>query len=798
MIEEKIYIDNVANIVYLKTPKGTIPIGMNYDKETGNFENIENIPYLQTFIEFVIRSRQSFDPVRKLYKYKELFPYQWSACLVVIDSVMKERGDRILPIFSRQCLRKGTLVENKNGELKKIEDMELSFCTNKSADIYKVSIKGGYELFITNDHPLQGEDNLFYPLYEFKVGDKVRVLKQNEKGIINKFDKVKSEYYKKYFLENGNKYYKYFALTEDELLEERQILNKLGIIGSIKNEIFYRDFDLKFENERLEDTGEITFLSEIESIELIGKDEVYDLEVPDKEWFIANGVKVHNCGKSESIKVYLPYLTVFARRYIDFIHERFSSILGSYKEDTIEKLRKEVLPFYKVAISTHNDIYKDVELVANFDNKHLKLTNNNRRIEIAVLLNGEYLPYSETFFITMGVSQDSLTSHLTVIDEAGKVSNELFDNSVAPFSNSTGGTQVFIGVPSTDPTSLLQQKYYLDGDERPKKYFYDWRKCYSLAKLINPKQAEIMKNSCLKDMSNSGGTNSITNRMNYYLEFTNAQGVFLNKDIIEKHDMFCLIDNDLSVGQGLGRKYRVAGIDISATSTGDYFVISRGLAWQDDYGIYRSEIKRINTINQDKSTLILPNEKIDIICNILESENIDICIMDATSQQLHFVQFLKKAMDERGIRTMLIPYQYNAKSKQVLFSTWEEALYSGYTKFPVRNFSWESQKLYEEMLTLIKEETTTGVTYHAYRSKRDLQSQQNTDDHCNAVAMLHYALQYLDLCIVKGTWFSDGANPEWRAERYHVEDIYNKYKGKNSQDRNSDLTKVRNWLERLP
>lgn len=610
MMNFEIFIDPISNIVFTKTEKGTIPIGINYDRENGNFESIENIPYFQTFIEYVIRSRQYYDVVRKRYKYRELFPYQWSVCLVVIDSVFSKKGRRILPVQARQT------------------------------------------------------------------------------------------------------------------------------------------------------------------------------------------------GKSEAIKVYLPFITVFARQYIDFMHERFTSILGSYKEDTISKLRKEVLPYFKIAIEVYNDMYSDIELVSAFSDTNKvggknKVVNNSNRFEISAKVDGELLPYSECFFITLGTAQDSLTSHLTVIDESGKCNNDLFDNSISPFSNSTRGTQVFIGVPGIDPTSLLQKKYEARDNENSKIdcYFYDWKMCYSLAKKTNPEQAEIMKEASLSEIAVTGGHHSITNRMNYYLEFSKSDGLFLTKDIIKDHDMFNIHSSDLDDVEEFDT-YRVAGIDISATSTGDYFAISRGVAWQDNSGLYRSKVKRITVLNKNKDTDILtPIYKVNRICDILQDEMIDMCMIDSTSQQLHFVQLLRQTMNERGILTLLVPLNYTRDSKQVLFSNWEDSLYNGFTKFPLVNTCWETEKLYEEMQTLVKKETSSGnITYEAYKERNDLQTHNNTDDLCNSVAMLHYVLQYNDVQIQKGTWYADGTNYEWRADKRKVRDII----GNNKQPKRNKIENMKIYLDLIP
>lgn len=580
-VNYEIFIDPISNIVFAKTFKGTIPIGINFDKETGNFESIENIEYYQTFIEYVIRSRQYYDVVRKIYKYRELFPYQWSVCLKIIDSVMGKKGRKILPVQARQT------------------------------------------------------------------------------------------------------------------------------------------------------------------------------------------------GKSEAIKVWLPFIVIFARQYVEFIHERFTGILGSYKSDTIDKLRKEVIPYFKTAIEVYNEMYKDIELVSALDGKNTKLVNNSNRLEISAKVDGQYLPYSECFFITLGTSQDSLTSHITAIDESGKVDNDLFDNSISPFSNSTRGTQIFIGVPSTSPNSLLQKKYEARDNDNSKIdcYFYDWKMCYSLAKKVNPEQAEIMKEASLSEIAVTGGHHSITNRMNYYLEFSKTDGLFLTKEIIKQHDMFNLTNTSFEE-EIMYDTYRVAGIDISATSTGDYFVISRGTAFQDNRGLYHSKVRRITTLNKNNTLdLLTPIDKVNSICDILEEELIDICMVDSTSQQLHFIQLLRQEMNKRGILTMLIPFTYTSKSKQTMFGEWEDSLYNGFTKFPLIKTCWETEKLYEEMQTLIKKETASGYTYEAFKDKKDLQTKGNSDDHVNSVAMLHYSLQYLDLAITNGEWFRDGTNFEWRADKFKVRDM---------------------------
>jgi len=120
----------------------------------------------------------------------------------------------------------------------------------------------------------------------------------------------------------------------------RELLNKLGLSGQVKAELMNKNKDgtkfnriviggqrnaIKFRKiigeilgkempnlnyTRMNKLGKLSIsnldkeifkYSKVISIKSVGKKEVWDIEVPEKGWFICGGIKVHNSGKSETI-----------------------------------------------------------------------------------------------------------------------------------------------------------------------------------------------------------------------------------------------------------------------------------------------------------------------------------------------------------------------------------------------------------------------------------------------------------------------------------------------------------------
>lgn len=103
----------------------------------------------------------------------------------------------------------------------------------------------------------------------------------------------------------------------------------------------------------------------------------------------------------------MAWALVFAPRYIDVKLERYSTILCSYKKESVEKLFGECkIAVYK-AIEYYNKKYKDKLVTKNGEVSNPKLIDSSTIIEINKMFSdGDEVPYSKCTAITLGASND--------------------------------------------------------------------------------------------------------------------------------------------------------------------------------------------------------------------------------------------------------------------------------------------------------------------------------------------------------------------------------------------------------
>lgn len=112
-------------------------------------------------------------------------------------------------------------------------------------------------------------------------------------------------------------------------------------------------------------------------------------------------------GKSYSIKLLMAWVLVFLPRYIDVKLERFTSILCSYKKESVEKLFGECKTAIYKAVEFYNKRYKDKLVTKNGEYSNAKLIDSSTIIEINKLFtDGTEIPYSKCTAITLGASND--------------------------------------------------------------------------------------------------------------------------------------------------------------------------------------------------------------------------------------------------------------------------------------------------------------------------------------------------------------------------------------------------------
>lgn len=247
----------------------------------------------------------------------------------LIRAVCNPKLKQVAGMMSRQCLLKGTIIHTRDGKLIPIEEYKDAWKTNDNAPIFEIHVKGGHIIKCTGNHPIKTQNG-------WKRADELA--KQDWVLCLDYWDKFNDEYTLQYLTENikdiviNNHYAKIKNILSTQIQYMREILNKLGVHGKInQNEIeidlTYRNnllnFKKIFPNITITDNfvqtdldvpieygidGEHLYYSPFVSRKEIGIGEVWDVEFPNKSWFIAGGMVVHNSGKTESISSFCGFL----------------------------------------------------------------------------------------------------------------------------------------------------------------------------------------------------------------------------------------------------------------------------------------------------------------------------------------------------------------------------------------------------------------------------------------------------------------------------------------------------------
>ncbi len=456
-------------------------------------------------------------------------------------------------------------------------------------------------------------------------------------------------------------------------------------------------------------------------------------------------------GKSFSIKLLMAWELTFLPKYIDVKLERYSMILCSYKKDSVEKLFNECKTSIHKAVEYYNKKYKDKLVTKNGEFSNPKLMETATIIEINKLFtDGEEIPYSKSTAITLGASNDGLSSFHNLVDESGLCDFDLYQISVSPFTASVNGLETFVGLPNSDSSNLLQRMFQ---NKTTKKTVYDANIGYEMRKMVDKQFAEDYKKH-LEDVIAKNGKNSSFVQWNYFVNFMDMNGKFCTKEILDNSNV---LENIISIPVNNFEdrtKFLVAGLDISPKK--DFRVLTCMETKIINSDVYNS-VFDIKTYNKDKNRMEheLVAEK---VANDLKMYKIDMLCIDATSHQAYFVQTLRKKILEAGINTLIVPFYYNQSTKPRLFGFLETTLFEGRLKLLRENESWESGKLVEEMCYMIKEKgkkDSETIKYYAPEGG------DFTDDHVNSLALANICFTEAFERYRKGDWADDGAK-RWK------------------------------------
>lgn len=456
-------------------------------------------------------------------------------------------------------------------------------------------------------------------------------------------------------------------------------------------------------------------------------------------------------GKSYSIALVMGIVTTLLPKYVDVKLERFTTVLCSYKDDSVKKLFSECKRAMYKAVEFYNKRNKDKLVLKNGEFSNPKLIDSSNILEInKVFTDGDEIPYAKCTAITLGASNDGLSAYLLMVDEAGLCDYDLFNTSVAPFTASVNGNTTFVGLPNADSSNLLHRMYT---KKTTKKYIYDSMLGYEMRKMVDKQFAEDYKKH-LEGVIATHGKNSSFVQWNYFINFMDMNGKFITKEVIETSNMLTnTIHSPVNETENRS-KFLVGGLDISPKK--DFRVLTCIETDIVDGEVFNN-VFDIKTYNKDKTRM--EHEHVaEQVANDLKMYQLDMLCIDATSHQAYFVQTLRKKIMEAGINTLIIPFYYNQSTKPRLFGYLETNLFGGRLKLLKEKESWESEKLVEEMCYMIKEKgkkDSDSIKYYAPEGG------DFSDDHVNSLALANICFTEAFEKFRKKEWADDGAK-RWR------------------------------------
>lgn len=443
-------------------------------------------------------------------------------------------------------------------------------------------------------------------------------------------------------------------------------------------------------------------------------------------------------GKSTLFEILIPFALTILPKYVDVDIERFTVILGSYKDDAVDELYKKIKPRILKAIEFYNKRNSD-QLLCKANNNSLKLMDNKDLFEIDKLFsNGEQIPYSQIRNITCGAVADGYSANLLVTDESGLINADLFKTSMSNFTSATAGVSVYSGVPNSDSSSLFYDK---KRDKSVITLLYDYPLVRDGKYMVSKKLGDAyVADYQSKVNGTTGGERSSYIRWNYYLDTEDSNGKFISKSKLEDIGILCE-----SVCQPIGKDntYKVAGIDVSAS--GDYKVMTIGESTV--YKEYDFTVKNIinkyknkvcNMISFNKDGNKQSGEDFARMCaEKCKEYKLDCVAIDSSSAggQI-FTQLFRKHLALLGCNVMILPFSYN-QNKQYLFGFLENSIHCGTLTLLKEDECWESEKLVEEMCYLLKKHKP-NTTYIQYEAPKGLGF---TDDHVNSLALFNICLK---------------------------------------------------------
>jgi intein/homing endonuclease len=275
--------------------------------------------------------------------------------------------------------------------------------------------------------------------------------------------------------------------------------------------------------------GEDIAWAKIRNIDHVGEDEVWDVEVPEKGWFLCQGIKAHNSGKSETAAVVidgmLVLLPIFAKsmpaddRLKKFENGFWVGIYApGYKQAAIIWSRVKARMYSqtaKEALLEDPDIDIDLGSIP----KNMTLPNGS---------------FANCETAAPQANIEGTTYHLIVCDETHDISSTVLRSSIHPMLAATAGSIVKIGTCNQSKSEFYEacrrnKRHDVQKGLARSKTRLHFEFDYTVAQRHNPRYRKYVEKEILRL-----GYDSDDFRMKYRLHWLLERGMFVSQDLFDE------------------------------------------------------------------------------------------------------------------------------------------------------------------------------------------------------------------------------------------------------------------------
>ena len=455
--------------------------GVYMDDGTCPLSEREVVDRIISFSEFINQ--------RSLYAYQVMFSRR------IVETVLRQDGQTITGLFSRQCLSADVPLLMYDGTAHAASEAPGASKTSDSRQVFAVTTDAGRQIrSVTRDHYFQTTAGP-KALYELKRGDKILCLRsQNNwqrealdieslldtqefptalfqtspeqcgeflRRLLGSVEYVTAEAWGAPL--PGQRDWKWASFLQLLLAKCGVVARIVGPARAYRVEVHdlaslealraiggtrHPDVLAKLRSTpappvavaAVGPNGEVFEEDRITSIQVAGRRAVYDLEVPETGWYIAGGCQVLNSGKSETLAcIALALVLILPALSKAFpADRRFKSFAHGFACGIFAPSKQHSGIIYsrmrpRVESSFFDSILEDDEI-------NTKLAHS--RGDSFAFDNGSRV---EAHTASENVLNEGGTFHLVLVDESQKLSTQKIDKELRPMLASTNGSMVMIG-----------------------------------------------------------------------------------------------------------------------------------------------------------------------------------------------------------------------------------------------------------------------------------------------------------------------------------------------------------------